>query len=231
MREAGFDDLHDLKGSKFFSFSNLIPPSKTVQGGSRRSLIIASPSTDLVKGMRDEAERLIGSEINIGPMRFQLQGSEIFEARIPDEYQDCGLVTGTPIVLRIPRYRLQEYEITPARGYDYVYWRKEHTPTVFIKQLEENLIKKYNQYHRSEVENSPMFERLRFNKQVAVPLRVRGKETTIIGTLWEFPLPPLDDMKREILQFGLDAGLGEMNSLGFGFMNLMKANMHGEEVI
>jgi CRISPR-associated endoribonuclease Cas6 len=68
-----------------------------------------------------------------------------------------------------------------------------------------------------------MFERLRFNKQVAVPLRVRGKETTIIGTLWEFPLPPLDDMKREILQFGLDAGLGEMNSLGFGFMNIQES--------
>jgi len=102
-----------------------------------------------------------------------------------------------------------------------VYWRTEHTPTTFIKQLEENLWKKYCEYFSAkEQPELLLFEKLKFRKQVAVPLRMRGQETTLIGTLWDFHFGPTDDMKRRILQFGLDAGFGEMNSLGFGFMNV-----------
>jgi CRISPR/Cas system endoribonuclease Cas6 (RAMP superfamily) len=39
------------------------------------------------------------------------------------------------------------------------------------------------------------------------------------GSIWEFSFSHLDWKKREVLRFGLDAGFGEENSLGFGFMN------------
>jgi len=152
-------------------------------------------------------------------MTFRLEKSKTVETNIPDGFGEFTLDSGTPIVIRIPRHRLQEYGITPARDYNYVYWRKEHTPTPFIKQLEENLIKKYNEYSGTETDESPVFEKIRFVKQVAVPLRIDRRETTVIGTLWTFYLRALDDQKREMLRFGLDAGFGEMNSLGFGFMN------------
>jgi CRISPR-associated endoribonuclease Cas6 len=89
-----------------------------------------------------------------------------------------------------------------------------------MKQLEENLVKKYNEYYDAELEPIQIFEQLQFKKQVAVPLRMKGEESIIIGTLWDFHFAPLDDLRRNLLQFGLDAGLGEMNSLGFGFINM-----------
>ncbi|MEM3192943.1 MAG: CRISPR-associated endoribonuclease Cas6 [Candidatus Parvarchaeota archaeon] len=40
----------------------------------------------------------------------------------------------------------------------------------------------------------------------------------MIGTVWEFGFEA--DVNRDMIQFALDVGLGERNSLGFGFMNL-----------
>jgi len=42
------------------------------------------------------------------------------------------------------------------------------------------------------------------------------------GSLWRFIFNYLSGEKRKIIQFGLDAGFGELNSLGFGFINLVK---------
>jgi len=174
----------------------------------------------MIASLQDEVKRIIGEEIKIGDMTFRLQGLRMAETNVPGSFEEFMLGSGTPIIVRIPRHRLEEYAITPTRDYDYIYWRKEHTLTPFIKQLEENLLKKYDEYSGTETDGTPIFEKVRFMKQVAVPLRIGVTETTVIGTLWEFYLRAFDDRKREMLQFGLDAGFGEMNSLGFGFMNL-----------
>jgi len=229
---SGYDGLHDRRGCKFFSFSNLIPPSRTVQPGSLKNLVIASPDSDFVRAVQSEAKKVEGTVIKIGAMNFRLLDSRLLDARLPEDFEECRLIAGTPIVVRIPRYRLPEYGIKPARDYEYVYWRKDYTPTAFVKQLEENLIKKYKEYCDMEAGTTmPLFEKLRFKKQVAIPLEMKGQEATIIGTLWDFHFNPLNGLKRDILQFGLDAGIGEMNSLGFGFMNLMKGDIHREEAI
>jgi len=223
IKRSGYDRLHDRRGCKFFSFSNLIPPSRTIQQGSLESLVIASPDSDFVRAMQSEAKKIEGTVIKIGAMNFRLLDSRLLDARLPEDFEEFRLITGTPIVARIPKYRLPEYGIEPARDYDYVYWRKDYTPTAFVKQLEENLIKKYKEYYGVEVEATmQLFEKLRFRKQVAVPLKMEARETTVIGTLWDFHFHPLNGLKRDILQFGLDAGIGEMNSLGFGFMNLVE---------
>ena len=39
---------------------------------------------------------------------------------------------------------------------------------------------------------------------------------TIFATFWEFWI----DEINELIRFGLDAGIGERNTLGFGFLNL-----------
>jgi len=224
IRQSEYDDLHDRKGCKFFSFSNIIPPTRTIEKGSIKSIVVASPHEDLIRAMQYELEEMRGSSVKIGAMGFRLEGSRLFNVELPEGFHECGLISGTPIVVRIPRYRIPEYEIEPAKDYEYVYWRKNHTPTAFLNQLEENLIKKYKEYSGVEPKSFPIFEKLRFKKQVAVPLRMKGEETTVIGTLWGFHFSPLNGLKREILQFGLDAGFGEMNSLGFGFMNLSEGS-------
>jgi CRISPR-associated endoribonuclease Cas6 len=154
-------------------------------------------------------------------MIFTLTGIDIFHVELPyDDFTAFTLISGTPIVVRIPRYGYEQYGIEPKRNYEYAYWRKEYTPSALVRQLEDNLGKKYAEYSSRHLPFEQMFEKLRFKKQVAVPLLMKGRESTVIGTLWEFHFQALNREKREILQFGLDAGFGEMNSLGFGFMNL-----------
>jgi len=126
----------------------------------------------MIACLQDEARRIEGEEIRIGDMTFRLQGSKAIARNMPNGFEEFILESGTPIVVRIPQYRLKEYGITSARDYDYVYWRKDHTPTPFIKQLEENLLKKYNEYSGTTTDETPIFEKVRFVKQVAVPLRM-----------------------------------------------------------
>ena len=47
------------------------------------------------------------------------------------------------------------------------------------------------------------------------------KNRSVIGSLWEFLFD--NELNTEILQFGLDCGLGERDSMGFGFMNMKKS--------
>jgi len=172
IRRAGYLDLHEKPGCKFFSFSNLIPPGRRIEAGSKKTLVVASPDSEMIACLQDEARRIEGEEIRIGDMTFRLQGSKAIARNMPNGFEEFILESGTPIVVRIPRYRLKEYGIASARDYDYVYWRKDHTPTPFIKQLEENLLKKYNEYSGTTTDETPIFEKVRFVKQVAVPLRM-----------------------------------------------------------
>ena len=220
LRGTEYAGIHDKDGCRFFSFSNLIPPTPIVKKGSRRSLVIASPDDHFIETLSQRLHQLAAKEARIGRMTFTVKRIKQFRTQLPiDRSCELTLASGTPIVVRIPRYRYGEYGIEPKKDYEYAYWRKEYTPTAFIKQLEENLAKKYSGYTGLETDPEPILEKLRFKKQVAVPLRMKGKESTVIGTLWEFYLQPLNGQKRDMLQFGLDAGFGEMNSLGFGFMN------------
>jgi len=221
LRNSAFKTLHDRKGYKYFSFSNIVPPSRMIDEGSSRSLIVASPDSHFIETVSKGLEQIQGREVRIGEMAFKVEETRPFNQDLPeDSFDGFTLTSGTPIIVRIPQNRLQEYGITPKHPYRYVYWRKEHTPTAFMKQLEENLVKKYNEYYGTRLEPFQIFEQLRFKKQVAVPLRMKGEESTIIGTLWDFHFTPLNGIRRDLLQFGLDAGFGEMNSLGFGFMNV-----------
>jgi CRISPR-associated endoribonuclease Cas6 len=221
IRGTKYAELHDRQGSKFFSFSNLIPPSPIVKEGSRLSLVIASPDEHFIETLVERLRQSSGKTARIAEMIFTLKGVDQFHVELPhDDLREFTLTSGTPIVVRIPRYSYKQYGIAPKRNYEYAYWRKEYTPTAFIRQLEDNLGKKYAEYSSKHFPTERTFEKLRFKKQVAVPLLMKGRESTVIGTLWEFSIQALNGQKREILQFALDAGFGEMNSLGFGFMNL-----------
>jgi CRISPR-associated endoribonuclease Cas6 len=168
-----------------------------VKKWSERSLIIASPDDSFIETLSGELSHLAGKVAGIGSMRFTVKHSEPFRVDLRDDgFSEFSLVSGTPIVARIPRYRYEEYGIKPKKDYEYAYWRKEYAPTAFLRQVEENLAKKYTQYTGEQAETAPIFDKIRFKKQVAVPLRMNGQESTVIGTLWEFYLQPLDDEKR-----------------------------------
>lgn len=125
--------------------------------------------------------------------------------------------------MRISRERYQKFDIETKYPYAYAYWRKEYPLEMFTRQLEENLRAKYAEFSGQEIasENElPLIQKLTFKKQISTRINLHDTEQIIIGSLWEFSFD--NDLNTELMQFGLDCGLGERNSMGFGFMNLLR---------
>jgi CRISPR-associated endoribonuclease Cas6 len=217
-----YADLHDKRGYKFFCFSNIFP-SVDMREGDVRRFLISSPDVGLigviVKGL-DSIQRY-KERVNIGEMSFSLKGVSILEPKVG---RSCVLAAGTPIVVRIPKANYSRYGIVPPEDYEYVYWRKQYPFEAFVRQIEDNIFKKYNQFHGTQLEAFPIFEEFTFQKQVCNHLVIEGKEAKIFGSIWRFTISDTNEERSRILQFGLDSGFGELNSLGFGFMNLVKNN-------
>ena len=137
--------LHDRHGYKFFCFSNIFPP-ENMQTGSIRNLIISSPDLGLIEVLnRKIAGAIEGKKTaNVGEMSFELEEVRLLKPRLG---RSCRLITGTPIIIRIPKENYEKYGIKPPKDYDYVYWRKRYSFEAFIKQLEDNLFKKYDELY------------------------------------------------------------------------------------
>ena len=207
-----YGKLHDKEGYKFFSFSNIFPLSS--REGDNRNVIIASPNNNFIDAISNKLNER-KDPIHIGEQEFELSDIKKIKVKLKSRAE---LITGTPIVMRIPRENYGKYGIDEK--YDSAYWKKKHSFEAFIKQLEDNLFKKYKSFHKAEIVESPIFGQFIFKKSVVNHIIKNGKEHKVFGSLWEFNFNYLSSEQRKILEFGLDAGFGELNSLGFGFMNL-----------
>ncbi len=218
LKGTPYSGLHDRRGYKFFCFSNPFPP-EDMEKGDLRHLLISSPEGPLVRILEEKLEELReeDGQVNVGDMTFGLESLRVLEPRL---HRRCSLISGTPIVIRIPRENYKRYGIRPPRDYNYLYWRKRYSFEAFIKQLEENLYKKYREFHGGAPEELPLFEQFVFKKQVCNHVGVGGREVKVLGSIWEFAFSYLRRKQQEVLEFGLECGFGELNSMGFGFMNV-----------
>lgn len=198
----------------------------------RYNLLISSPDDELIKYMYQYLLQHIGQLIFFGKMNFYLVTLKIFSVKIPSS-NTFILKTETPIIIRIPS-KLFNTE----KKYPYYYWKKELPIGFFISQIEKNLYKKYEDFIDFKILDTftkekqikelyktkgiNLFEKFIFKKQISTRVRIRNIEHIIVGSLWEFHFEGWQD--QVIIQFALDVGLGERNSLGFGFLNLIENN-------
>jgi len=215
LKETPFRELHDQKSYKFFCFSNLFP-IKDIKKGEIRNFIVSSPSKIFIKII---SERLSGlREIHIGDYSFTVKEISTLKPKLR---KNCKLISATPIIIRIPESKYNEYEIPKElRKRNYVYWRPEIDFIAFVKQLEANLFKKYNNFYKTKIKEFPIFEQFRFIKPCTNILTIKGEDYHIVGSLWEFSFSYLTKEQKEILEFGIDCGFGERNTYGFGFVNI-----------
>jgi len=220
LRGTPYEGLHGKRGYKFFCFSNIFPP-KDARRGERRRLFISSPDESMINIFEERIRQLQknGGLVNVGEMSFKVRGVRMLRSNLPNS---CTLITGTPIVVRIPKEKYGFYGIQPPKDYPYVYWRKRYPFDAFIKQLEDNIIKKYNMFYGTSLELMPIFEQFIFQKQICNHVIIGGKEIIVFGSLWKFIFNHLYEEQQNILQFGLNTGFGELNSLGFGFINIVE---------
>ena len=225
LAESGFPLLHDKKGYKPFCFSNIFPFGD-MKTGDIRHFIIASPSKSIIDNMTDYLRKRGDEPVHIGDCAFDLDSWKIVESSLPKG--SVRLFTATPILLRIPEYNYDLYAVPEEeRRSHYVYWRPQISFEAFIKQLSENLIKKYNQSYGMTIGAIPLFQEFLFRKTVHTRYIIEGKSYGAAGSMWEFSWSFMDDTQRRIIGFGLDAGFGERNSMGFGFVNIRKKKGDG----
>lgn len=217
LKDTEFEYIHDKKYYKFFCFSNIFPLSAEMKKGDIKYLLVSSPNIRLIKVIATKLKEIkhTSSIIDISGMKFIILGYKIFNSRFKKE--NLRLITATPIIIRIPRYKYELYGIDSK--YDYIYWRRDYPLELFINQLEDNLYKKYKIFYARDVDEKGIINKLCLLKQVAINLKVH-KEYIVIGTLLEFWFDYVDDDIARVLMFGIDCGFGERNSLGFGFINI-----------
>jgi CRISPR-associated endoribonuclease Cas6 len=237
-----YDDIHDKEGYKLFCFSNIFP-AKDLEKNDVRTLIISSPDPEFIRYLHEilivRLNRL--NELKIGTMKFNVDSMQELATRTPDN-SSFSLITGTPIIVRIPKEKYTAYDPELITKYDYVYWRIEHPTHLFINQLQDNIWKKYIQYHQERYvrygetsaqnyNNKPIFSDFRFKRQISTRLLINGYSQIVIGTVCEFVLSS-NGNNKDIIEFAIDSGLGERNSLGFGFMNLIiKKDIYKESTL
>ncbi len=231
IREAGYGSLHNASGYKYFCFSNLFPYQRSFMKGSEVDLVLSSPDAELVSKLAQVLNRAeIKQEVKIGKMKFKISSlSGPFHIGVKNE--PIKLRSATPIIIRIPSSRYAEYGIPSERPY--LFWRETIPLEAFVKQLRDNMEKKITQYRSQERaldyaskdggegREVPLPEVLsyRFVKTVSKPITVKGERQQVIGSIWELEFAPQSALEASNLEFAVDSGFGERNSLGFGFMN------------
>jgi CRISPR-associated endoribonuclease Cas6 len=235
LRESKYHFIHDKEGFKFFCFSNIFPVTKDIRKGELRTVLVSSPSTEFIDHLYERLQQKLNTatEIKIGVMRFLIDCVDKFSINL-DSHSSVTLITGTPIILRIPRDKYSSFDNLSKNQYQYVYWRIGHPIQSFISQIQNNLLKKYSDYHELtnlmitgqekilphfQEDGFLLFQKWKFKKQISTRVRIRGFDQIVIGTLWEMNFN-IDSSNNNIVKFALDCGLGERNSLGFGFMNI-----------
>jgi len=220
LQESGYPGIHEKEGYKYFCFSNIFPFGD-MKTGDIRNFIIASPNRTLIEEIARHLATVKDNPIHIGDCTFSLYGSSSFNLTIPPA--PLRIASATPIIIRIPEYNYDLYNLPPdERKPRYVYWRPAISFDAFVKQLSENLVKKYNKYYGTEIEVTNLFEQFFFRKSVHTRLIIDGKSYGVAASMWEFSWNYLSPTQKQVIEFGLDAGFGERNTFGFGFVNIIK---------
>jgi len=210
LRNTKFDRLHDKHGFKFFCFSNIYK----AKDSNHHSLIISSPDQDFITQVEYQLNKIIENQIpvEIGGL-FEL----IKVVKIPEKNLEFPLkvITQSPIIIRIP---IEKYQgrITDTAPYKSVLWRQGHPVDLFVEALEANMKRKFAEFTGSQIDGK-IFERYDFKKQVSTKVDLANSKIPVIGSLWKLEFST--DVHPHIQTFALDCGLGERNSLGFGFVN------------
>jgi CRISPR-associated endoribonuclease Cas6 len=216
LKGSKYSRIHDKEGYKFFCFSNIFP-AYDLKKGDVRHFLISSPDRGFIRHISSKLQenKRSGEQVSVGGMEFDVKRVETLHLTLKVPFT---VITGTPIVVRIPREKYQKFDVKTRYPYEYLYWRQEHPLEMFVEQLEDNLRKKYAEFTGKDAGNEPIIQRFMFRKQVSTRVFMTGREQIVIGSIWEFWFN--DDTYKDILEFDLDCGFGERNSLGFGFMNL-----------
>ena len=204
LRGSEYEKRHDEPRFKFFTFLDFFTDSI-----GRPTLLLSSPENGFIKALYDALREK--ESVYIG--RWELRVSEIKRFKLPLRR---AFQTGSPIVLYLNAEKNEYFKLHQHRDLRF-----------FLQRLRENAEKKYNAFYGEDFAlDEPIFDRiipkLRSNGKLDVYVKVvkNGVPFPVIGSNWELlEKERIKPEERRFYRFIMDAGLGEKNSLGFGFLN------------
>lgn len=227
-----FEELHDADHPVGLCFSNVFPPGR-IEEGDQRTVLIAASNRDLLRAI---AGGLIDDrEFNVGEMPFRVEEVTGITPDVGEPGTRGVLESGTGLLVRIPPWQFEEYDIDPPSE-EPEFWKPKHTLEPLRTQLEDNLDQKHDRFCPDDLPgpsdvDGPLFEDLELIKTFAVPVTVtQGVERTFVLSKFRFGYRVRDDHHRRHLNLALDTGLGERNALGLGFVNVTDKQLDGAPV-
>lgn len=225
-----FEGLHNADRPVGLCFSNVFPPGE-IEEGDQRTVLISSVDQDLLRAI---AGGLIEDrEFNVGEMPFRVEEVTGISPDVGEPGTRGVLESGTGLLVRIPPWRFEEYGIDPPSD-EPEFWKPKHTVEPLRTQLENNLDQKHDDLLPEDLPgpsdvDGDLFEDIELIKTFAVPVTVtQGVERTFVLSKFRFGYRVRDDHHRRHLNLALDAGLGERNALGLGFVNVTDKRLGGE---
>ena len=138
-------------------------------------------------------------------------GNFISEA-ILKNYSGSSFISATPIVL-----------FESNKDNKYFSFKQSSNFNFFFERLKDNAIKKYNAFYNDDFYlESNLFTNFEFSREVSIRINKEDKQFIIIGSLWKNLEFNLTNKNKKFYRFIFENGLGEKNSLGFGFLNCRK---------
>ncbi|WP_099211083.1 CRISPR-associated endoribonuclease Cas6 [Thermococcus henrietii] len=204
LKDTPYSQRHDEPRFKFFTFSDFFTDRE-----GRINLLVSSPDADFIKALAEKLNER--GKAYIGKNELKIVEVKRFRLPLREAFQ-----TGSPVVLYKNALRNEYFKLHAHRDLRF-----------FLERLKENAEKKYLAFYGEEFHiEGPLFDRvipkLRRNGKLDVYVKVvkNGRPFPVIGSNWEL----LERMRiprgeRKFYRFIMDAGLGEKNSLGFGFLN------------
>ena len=200
----GITGLHEGNSFRYFSFSDFFP-SGPVERGETKRIIISSPDAkfigELAKGFVENSTLYLGNEA------FEISSMKTYS--LPR--MSRSFVSGSPVVL-----------YADNRANRYFSLREGGDISFFLRRLLENSVKKYVQYTGGPAPDlhGPLFDIIRFKKEVSVRVMARNREFYVIGSVWAIlSIDRRRSVNFDFYRFIMETGIGEKNSLGFGFLN------------
>ncbi|HIE33595.1 MAG TPA: CRISPR-associated endoribonuclease Cas6 [Candidatus Altiarchaeales archaeon] len=201
LRNTKYESIHNIKKFKFFTFSDIFPPTD-FKPNENKNLLISSPDSDFIKSIGDNLKE--NPILRFGNHIIDIQEHKMVNPRLKNRF-----ISSSPLVL----YKNSRKNI-------YFSFKRDNDLSFFLERLKDNALKKYNAFYSTNYElKENIFDRIKLRKEAVVKIRKGSKEFIIIGSVWKL-LEKFDISKnRKFYKFIMDCGLGEKNSLGFGFVN------------
>lgn len=206
LKDTRYNFKHDENGFKYFTYSNLFPVGD-FKPGYVKKIIISSPINELINTVYYKLKTVDQVELNKQPFIVR------YIKKLKEHNHFQGFKTGTPICLYSEKGDNNHFFSFKDLVLDYDF---------FFRRLKENALKKYNNYTGMEYwPEEDLFISFEFRKEVAHSLRNKqGYRFLVIGSQWDY-LECNPNIRQDFYKFIYDVGLGEKNSLGYGFLNML----------